>query len=140
VLGLISTIPIVFTIVVMYGFMGHTGIPLDYTTMMVGGISIGVGVDYAIHLVHGISLEVEKGGALEEAIKTVTMERGKAILANAAAVLAGFAVLLLSAMLILRNFGATMMASMFLAAVSALTVLPAALLILNPKIKKRRQK
>lgn len=139
VLGLISTIPIVFTITVMYGFMGHTGIPLDYTTMMLGGISIGVGIDYAIHLVHGISVAVEQGSTMADAIKTIIIERGKAILSNAVAVLAGFAVLLLSTMLILRNFGATMMAALFLAALSALTVLPTALLILNPKIKKRRQ-
>lgn len=140
VLGFISTIPIAFTITVMYGFMGHAGIPLDYTTMMIGGISIGVGIDYAIHLVHGISVEIDNGRPPDEAIKTIIIERGKAILANAAAVMAGFAVLLLSTMLILRNFGATMMGSMFLAAVSALTVLPAAVLILNPKIKKRRTK
>lgn len=140
ILGLISTIPIAFTITVMYGIMGHAGICLDYSTMMVGGISIGVGIDYAIHLVHGISVEVEEGATLPDAIRLIIIERGKAILSNAVAVVAGFAVLLLSAMLILRNFGATMMASLFLAALSALTVLPAALLILNPKIRKRRKK
>jgi len=139
VMGLIATIPIAFTITVMYGLMGHLGIALDYTTMMVGGISIGVGIDYAIHLVHGISAEIEKGASMGDAISAIVIERGKAVLSNAVAVLAGFAVLLLSTMVILRNFGATMMASLFLAALSALTVLPAALLILNPKIKKRRK-
>lgn len=138
VLGLVSTIPIVFTITIMYGFMGHTGIPLDYTTMMLGGISIGVGIDYAIHFVHGFTDGIDRGLSPGKAVRAVTIERGKAILANATAVMAGFAVLLLSAMLILKNFGATMMASMFLAAISALTVLPAAILIINPKI--RRQK
>ena len=133
-LGLISTIPIVFTISVIYGFLGHFGINLDYATMMTGGVSIGVGIDYAIHFVHGLIKNTDRGLTMEAAVEATLVEKGTAILSNAVAVMAGFAVLLLSSMMILRNFGATMIGSMFLAAVSALTVLPAVLLICKPML------
>jgi len=45
-------------------------------------------------------------------------------------------VLLLSSLLPLRNFAWAMVCSMFLAALSALTLLPAAILVFKPKIKR----
>jgi predicted RND superfamily exporter protein len=135
-LGLISTLPIVFTSVVMFGFLALLGVPLDYATMMIGGVSIGVGIDYAIHFIHGFIIEHDAGFPAEEAIRRAFLDKGKAILTNALSVMAGFAVLLLSSLLPLRNFAWAMVCSMFLAALSALTILPAAILIFKPKIKK----
>ncbi len=138
IIGLISTFPIIFTIGVMYGFLGYTGISLDYATMMIGGISIGVGIDYAIHFIHGVTLEIDSGLNLEEAVRKSFREKGRAIITNSAAVMIGFAVLLFSSILPLRNFGGTMVAAMFLSALSTLTLLPSSLLILKPKFKKEK--
>jgi len=134
ILGGISVTPILFTLGVIYGFLGWTKIPLDYATMMIAGISIGVGIDYAIHFIHGVGLKVNEGHVLEEAVHLAYLEKGKAILANSIAVMAGFAVLLLSSMSPLHHFGGTMVGSMFLAAFSTLTILPALILIIKPKI------
>ena len=60
-LGLISTLPIIFTSVVMFGLLALIGVPLDYATMMIGGVSIGVGIDYAIHFIHGYIGELDAG-------------------------------------------------------------------------------
>jgi predicted RND superfamily exporter protein len=138
ILGIISTFPIIFTIGVMYGFLGYTGISLDYATMMIGGISIGVGIDYAIHFIHGVTLEVDNGLKLEEAVGKSFKEKGRAIITNSVAVMFGFAVLLFSSILPLKNFGGTMVAAMFLSALATLTLLPSSLLILKPKFKKEK--
>jgi hypothetical protein len=135
-LGLISTLPIVFTSVVMFGLLALIGVPLDYATMMIGGVSIGVGIDYAIHFIHGYIGERDAGYPADEAIRRAFLDKGKAILTNALSVMAGFSVLLLSSLLPLRNFAWAMVCSMFLAALAALTLLPASLLYFNPKIKK----
>jgi predicted RND superfamily exporter protein len=135
-LGLISTLPVIFTSVVMFGLLALIGVPLDYATMMIGGVSIGVGIDYAIHFIHGFIGEIEAGFTTDEAIRRAFLDKGKAILTNAVSVMAGFAVLLLSSLVPLRNFAWAMVCSMFLAALAALTQLPAALLVFNPKIKK----
>jgi predicted RND superfamily exporter protein len=132
-LGLISITPIVFTLGVVYGFFGLAGIELDYVTMMVASVSIGVGIDYSIHFVHGLMMGLKQGLSREEAIRAAFREKGSAIAANSLAVMLGFAVLLLASMSPLRTFGGIMIGSMFLAAFSGLTLLPA--LLLRVKIK-----
>jgi hypothetical protein len=134
-LGLISTLPVIFTSVVMFGLLALIGIPLDYATMMIGGVSIGVGIDYTIHFIHGFLGERDGGQPAAEAIRRAFLDKGKAILTNALSVMAGFAVLLLSSLLPLRNFAWAMVCSMLLAALAALTLLPASLLVFDPKIK-----
>ena len=126
-LGLISITPIVFTLGVVYGFFGLAGVELDYVTMMVASVSIGVGIDYSIHFVHGVMTGLKEGLGRQEAIAAAFREKGGATIANSLAVMLGFAVLLLASMSPLRTFGAIMVGSMFLAAFSALTLLPALL-------------
>ena len=138
VLGAISIIPIVFTVSVIYGFLGFSGIRLDFATMMTASVSIGVGIDYSIHFIHSVLKNKDKGYALEEAVHHAFLEKGKAILTNSLAVMAGFIVLLLSSMSPLRDFGGIMAGSMFLAALSSLTVLPAMILITKPRIGRKR--
>ncbi len=132
-LGLISVTPIVFTLGVVYGFFGLAGVRLDYVTMMVASVSIGVGIDYSIHFVHGMLGGLKQGLTRPEAVALAFKEKGGAIIANSLAVMLGFAVLLLASMSPLRTFGGIMVGSMFLAALSALTILPA--LLLKIKIK-----
>ena len=131
--GAISTTPIIFTLGVIYGFLGLSGIPLTYATMMIAGVSIGVGIDYAIHFIHGFYQEIEEGLSTREAIEKTYVEKGRAILSNSIAVILGFGVLLFSRLKPLHQFGGTMMGSMFLAALAALSFLPALLLILKEK-------
>lgn len=132
--GCISILPIGFTLHIIYSFLGLAGIPLDFATMMIAGVCIGVGIDYVIHFTHGIRETSKQEPGLEDSLKRVFMEKGKAILANSLAVMSGFLVLLFSSMTPLRNFGGVMAGAMFLAALSTLTILPAFILIFKPKI------
>ncbi|MGB9892990.1 MAG: MMPL family transporter, partial [Candidatus Saccharicenans sp.] len=132
-LGLVSITPIVFTLGVVYGFFGLAGVKLDYVTMMVASVSIGVGIDYSIHFVHGVMTGWRQGLRRQEAIALAFREKGGAIVANSLAVMMGFAVLLLASMSPLRTFGGIMVGSMFLAAFSALSILPALLLRVRMK-------
>ncbi|MDD8025431.1 MAG: MMPL family transporter [Acidobacteriota bacterium] len=134
VLGLISILPITFATVVMYGLLGIARIPLDYATMLTGSISIGVGIDYTIHFLYVVSEEVRAGHQLPEAIRLAFLERGRAMLSNTAAVTAGFSTLLLSSFVLLRSFGGIMVLSMLLCFIGAMTLLPAALLVVRPRI------
>jgi predicted RND superfamily exporter protein len=112
-------------------------VPLDYATMMIGGVSIGVGIDYSIHFIHGVLEELKQGKELNIAVKETFIEKGKAILTNSIAVMLGFAVLIFSSMMPLRNFGETMVASMFLSALATLTLLPSAILIFKSNFIKK---
>jgi hypothetical protein len=129
----ISIMPIVFSVVVIYGFLGLVGIPLDFATMMIASVSIGVGIDYVIHFSHGVKEALKTGGSLEEAVYSVYLEKGRDILANSLAVMMGFLVLLFSSMSPLANFGGMMAGAMLLSATGALTILPALILWLKPE-------
>lgn len=132
-IGAISVVPILFTIAVIYGFLGFAGIRLDFATMMTASVSIGVGIDYVIHFIHGVSSGKGKGLSWSEAVHQAYLEKGRAILTNSIAVMAGFLVLIFSSMSPLRHFGGIMAGSMFLAGLSTLTILPAFILLIKPQ-------
>ncbi len=56
--ALLGMIPIGFTLILIFGLMGYTGIPLDIATVLVGSVSIGIGIDYALHWINRFRLEV----------------------------------------------------------------------------------
>ena len=55
--ALLGMIPIVFTLILIFGFMGYAGIPLDIVTVLVGSVSLGIGIDYALHWINRFRLE-----------------------------------------------------------------------------------
>ena len=126
--GLLSMIPLGFTIGANFGLMGLLGIPLDNATTMLASIAIGIGVDYTIHFVSRYRLEVERGAKPQIAVIGATRTTGQAIFYNAAAVAAGIAVLLASSFTPIATLGALVALTMILSAGSALTLLPAGLL------------
>ncbi|MBS3787978.1 RND family transporter, partial [Candidatus Bipolaricaulota bacterium] len=126
--GLLSTIPLGFTIGVNFGLMGLLGIPLDNATTMLASIAIGIGVDYTIHFISRYRLELDRGESPESAVIGATRTTGQAIFFNAIAVAVGFGVLLASSFTPIATLGSLVALTMILSAGSALTLLPAALL------------
>jgi len=126
--GLLSVIPLGFTIGVNFGLMGLLGIPLDNATTMLASIAIGIGVDYTIHFISRYRLELDRGESPESAVIGATRTTGQAIFFNAIAVAVGFGVLLASSFTPIATLGSLVALTMVLSAGSALTLLPAALL------------
>jgi hypothetical protein len=85
--GLVCVVPCGAAVLVVFGFMGASSIPLGIATSMFAAIAIGVGDDYAIHL-----WESARSRSPEGAVSSV----GPAILIDALAVGVGFGVLVLS--------------------------------------------
>jgi predicted RND superfamily exporter protein len=131
--GVFATIPIIATILVLLGFMGITGIPLDIATVLVGSIALGIGIDYSIHVISGFNTHLKEGGDPERAIEETLMTRGKAVIINVASVAAGFLVLLFAQLLPIRNFGLLIAISMFGSGLGAMTLLPILLILSNRK-------
>ncbi len=126
--GLIGLVPIVFTLIVVFGFMGFSGIPLDIATVLVGSISIGIGIDYSIHFVSRFRKEFKKDKTELEALDRTLETSGKAILINVITVMLGFLVLLLANLIPLRRFGILVAITMIGSGVSAITLLPSIIL------------
>jgi len=133
--GVIAAIPIVATIIVLLGIMGIVGIPLDIATVLVGSIALGIGIDYSIHVITGFNYHLLENGDAEKSIESVILLSGKAIIINVASVLAGFLVLLFSEIVPIQNFGLLIGISMVGSGFSALSLLPAILILRNRKHK-----
>ncbi len=135
--GFYSIIPIIATLVVLFGFMGLSGIPLDIATVLVGSVSIGIGVDYSIHMISHLRHEMKLNGKIGEAINHALKVTGRSIIINVTAVSFGFMVLLFSNLVPLQRFGLLVTVTMITSAAAALTLLPAVMILLKNKKKKK---
>lgn len=133
--GVYATIPIIATILILFGFMGITGIPLDIATVLVGSIALGIGIDYSIHIITGFNFHLKETADAEKAIEKTILSSGKAVIINVISVAAGFLVLIFSQLVPLQNFGILVAISMFGSGIGALTLLPIILILANRKRK-----
>jgi hydrophobe/amphiphile efflux-3 (HAE3) family protein len=131
--GVYAAIPIIATIVILFGFMGLTGIPLDIATVLVGSIALGIGIDYSIHVITGFNYRLKETGDVHQAIENTLMTSGKAIVINVSSVAAGFLVLIFSQLVPLQNFGLLVAISMIGSGLGSLTLLPVVLILANRK-------
>jgi uncharacterized protein len=134
--GLLSMIPLGFTITLNFGIMGWLNIPLDTATTMLASIAIGIGVDYTVHFLSKYRRELRAGKPSHDAVGETIQTTGRAITYNVMAVAAGFAVLLFSSFGPIATLGALVALSMGISGLAALTLLPAALMATEAKQKK----
>ena len=134
--GIYATIPIIATIIILFGFMGFVGISLDIATVLVASIALGIGIDYSIHIITHFNDSLKVASNINKALEDTIMVSGKAIIINVVSVSAGFLVLLFSQMVPLQNFGLLVALSMVGSGLGALTLLPV-ILILHFRRKER---
>ena len=127
--GIYAAIPIISTIIILFGIMGYTGIPLNIATVLVASIAMGIGIDYSIHVITHFNSSLKEGATISRALEETIGISGKAIIINVISVSAGFLVLLFSEMVPLQYFGLLIFLSMVGSGLSALTFLPAILIL-----------
>ncbi len=135
--GLYGIVPLSFAILINFGVMGITGIKLNIATAMIASIAIGIGIDYTIHFLTRYRIERAETDDLREVTKRSILTTGKAILYNAFAVGAGFAVLIASNFNPLRYVGVLVALTMLTSSIAALTILPVLLNLFRPRFIER---
>ncbi|MBT8065817.1 MAG: outer membrane lipoprotein-sorting protein [Gammaproteobacteria bacterium] len=124
--GLVSVVPVMFTVLVLYACMGYLGIYLEPATSMFAAIALGVGVDFAIHLVDRLRTAAEEyDGDLAKAIDRALPPVARACFFNSAALGLGFSVLLVSDLPTLMRFGGLVTLASFASYLTALVIVPA---------------
>jgi len=121
--GLIAATPIFITALISFGVMGLMGIALNTTTALLSSITIGIGIDYAVHFIDRFRANNKHSGNFNLAIKQTMHHSGRAIVFNAAVVIAGFMVLLFSVFPPNRELGALVSMNMFTSFVGTLTIM-----------------
>ena len=131
--GLLSSVPLIFALVLIFGLMGYFAIKLDVAIAMLSSIMIGVGVDYTIHFLWRYKSERINGLNYKDAVIKTLTTTGKGIIINAVSVIIGFTALLFSVFMPIKFFGFLIVISIFACLVGALVIIPALVLITKPK-------
>ncbi|HMJ13594.1 MAG TPA: MMPL family transporter, partial [Polyangiaceae bacterium] len=126
-LGLLGMIPNVLPILLLLGFMGLTGIPVDAITLLVASISIGIAVDDTIRWWHRFRIEYRHSGDVEQAIATSLEHTGRGTVFTSVIVACGFGVFLSASLSNARLFGALCSFGVLLALFADLVLGPAVL-------------
>jgi predicted RND superfamily exporter protein len=131
--GIIGIAPLSICVLINFAVMGLAGIKLNLGTAMVAGVSVGIGIDYTIHCMEAYKREYRASGGKGDFLLKAFVSSGKAILINAVSVGAGFAVLLFSQFIMLKDLGLLVALTMVSSALVSLTVIPVLRLTVNPK-------
>jgi hypothetical protein len=130
--GFIAALPLAFSMIILFGWMGYLGVKLDIATALLSSIMIGVGVDYTIHFLWRYKSERGKGLIPVDAVFKTLTTTGRGISFNALSVILGFSALPFSVFLPIKVFGFLVMVSIFSCLVGALIIIPALVLIFKP--------
>ena len=123
-LGVIAVAPVVVALIWMLGTMGLLGIPYTITTSAVTALVIGVGVDYTIHIIYRYQEESSKERYPEVAMARTLSTTGAALVGSAMTTALGMGVLVLSDLVVFRNFGLTVVLALIYSLIVSTVLLP----------------
>ena len=123
-LSVLSMLPILFTSVFMFAFLGLTGISLNLFTTTMFSVTIGVGIDYAIHFTSVFNAYKKAGQNSTDAVTQAYAFSSRPITANALGFSIGLTVLMLSPLKIHLYVSLLMWVSMALSSLLSLSFLP----------------
>ena len=135
--GILATLPMSLSVLMIFGVLGNFGIPLNMTTSLLTCILVGVGVDYSVHFLWHLREHIREGDTLEDAIANTMKVSGKGILFNGISVVVGFSVLMYSVFMPLKAFSVLIMASIAFCLIGGLAILPAMVSLIDPKFLSR---
>ncbi|OFV87155.1 MAG: hypothetical protein A3J75_06785 [Acidobacteria bacterium RBG_16_68_9] len=131
--GAYMTAPLVMALIVDFGLFSWLGVPFDVVGASIAAISVGIGADYAIYFLYRLREEYRSSGDIEAALHETMETSGRAVLFVALAVSAGFAVNIPADFLGLQRMGIFVPTTMIVSCLTALTLLPALVLLLRPR-------
>ena len=115
-------------------FTGVSVFSLNITTIL----GLGLGIDYGLFLVTRFREELHKQGTVEDAVARTVATAGRTVLVSGVTVAIVLASLMLFPETILRSIGYGGVATVLVDMLAALTVLPALLAVLGPKVNSLR--
>ena len=133
--ALVGYVPLLFTILLIYGVVGFAGKDFDMPLSVLSTLSLGMAVDFAIHFVGRFRQRLAEtdGGrseaAVREALLWTAARPGKGILRNALLFAAAFSVMLFAPLTPYIAVGAFIVAMMLLSALLTILYLPALVML-----------
>ena len=125
--GFLAMIPNLIPVVLTLGLMGWLDVALDTSTLLIGGIILGVAVDDTIHFMRTFQRYYRTHGSVERAVEETLQTTGAALFYTTLVLSGGFFVIAFSYMSNVAAFGYLTMFASIVAFFSDLVVAPALL-------------
>ena len=129
--GIISFIPLLFTIVIIYGFVGFIGKDFDMPISVLSALSLGMAVDFAIHFIRRFQQRYAEDRDLEKAIIWTAARPGKGIIRNAILFASAFSVMILAPLTPYITVGLFIAGMMIISSIMTILFLPAIIRVLS---------
>ena len=137
--GLLGMIPNVAPVILIAGFMGYLGYYLDYITMTVMPMILGIAVDDTIHLTTHLKYGLEKYGSYQVAMEASFREIGKSMFMTTAILCSVFFVYIISPLHYIFVIGILCVIGLAGALLADYTITPALLYIIKPFGKEKNK-
>lgn len=134
-LGLISIVPNLFPLALTAALLVTFGVRLQLASVIVFSICLGIAVDDTIHFINRYLRERGAGHDVREAIRRAFVAVGSALVTTTVVLLTGFGSVLISEIPTSRLFAWMTCAAVLAALVGDLVILPALLVLFEPKQK-----
>ena len=131
-IAMIAIAPNLLSIGIVLGVMGWLNIPLDMMTTTIAAISVGIAVDNTIHYIHRFKIEFNKDRNYIKTVHRCHRSIGHAMYYTSLTIIIGFSILVLSNFIPSIYFGLLTGLAMFIALISALTLLPQLIVFFKP--------
>ncbi len=123
-LGLIAMIPNITPVIIAGGLMGFMGEPLEFVTMTIAPMVMGLAVDDTIHFINHVKLDYARTGSYDRSIKNSFIKVGKALILANIILCATFSAFMTSSVHSMVNMGIYMVIAMLSALIADFTVTP----------------
>jgi predicted RND superfamily exporter protein len=129
--GIVCMVPLLITIVVIYGIIGLVGKDYDMPVAVLSALTLGMAVDFAIHFLERARAEYAETGSWQKSIGLMFGEPASAISRNVLVIAIGFLPLLAAPLIPYKTVGIFLCAIMALSGAVTLLALPAILKLLE---------
>jgi hypothetical protein len=129
--GLLSMIPLLVTIVLIYGIIGYVGKDYDMPVAVLSSLSLGLAVDYAIHFLSRSRAMYEEHGSWEKVAGLMFGDPARAISRNVVVLGVGFVPLLFAPLVPYKTVGFFIAAILITAGIATLFILPSTIRLLT---------
>lgn len=130
--ALVAYVPLLFTILFIYGVVGFVGKDFDMPLSVMSTLSLGMAVDFAIHFVSRFRqrrAEVSRGETPAASLAWTAARPGKGIVRNAVLFAAAFSVMMAAPLTPYVVVGAFIASMMLISALLTLLLLPALVML-----------
>ncbi len=137
-IGLLSMLPNFLPIIMVLGFMGLAGIPMDMMSILIGSIALGLVVDDTVHFIYNFRKYFHETADSRQAVELTFLGTGRALLITSVVLSSGFIVAVTATMINIQRFGLLVTMTIVLALLADFMLSPT-LLVLFVKPENAKQ-